>query len=59
MLEQGSNEAYRDRKCNLLFHYRDAIKSHFTIFAIQNFVQNTKKRGFHLYCWDHVCKVNG
>ena len=35
-------------------------KSHFTIFAIQNFVQNKKKtREFHLYCWDgHVCKVN-
>ena len=34
-------------------------KSHFTIFAIQNFVQNTKNlREFHLYCWDHVCKVN-
>ena len=35
-------------------------KSHFTIFAIQNFVQNTKKtREFHLHCWDgHVCKVN-
>ena len=31
-------------------------KSCFTIFAIQNFVQNTKKtREFHLYCWDDVC----
>ena len=49
MLEQGSNEAYRDRKCNLLFHYRDAIKSHFTIFAIQNFVQNTKKHVDSIY----------
>ena len=34
-------------------------KSNFTIFAMQNFVQNTKKiRKFHLFCWDHVCKVN-
>ena len=34
-------------------------KSHFNIFAIQNFAQNTKKMSeFHLYCWDHVCKVN-
>ena len=34
-------------------------KSHFTIFAKQSFVQNTKNtREFHLYCWDHVCKVN-
>ena len=33
-------------------------KSHFTIFAVQNFVQNTKNtREFHLHCWD-VCKVN-
>lgn len=30
----------------------------FTIFAIQNFVQNTKKtREFHWYCLDHVCKI--
>ena len=39
-------------------------KSHFTIFAIQNSVQNTHThtkniREFHSYCWDHVCKVNG
>ena len=33
-------------------------KSHFTNFAIQNFVQNTRTCEFHLYCWDHVCKVN-
>ena len=34
-------------------------KSHFTIFAIQNFVQNTNVFLIvHLYCWDHVCKVN-
>ena len=34
-------------------------KSHFTIFAIQNFVQKHEKTGeFYLYCWDHVCKVN-
>ena len=34
-------------------------KSHLTIFVMQNFVQNTKKkREFHLYCLDHVCKVN-
>ena len=31
-------------------------KSRFTIFAIQNLVQNTKNTSeFHLYCWDHVC----
>ena len=30
----------------------------FTIFAIQNFVQTTKKtRKFHWYCLDHVCKI--
>ena len=34
-------------------------KSHFTIFVIQNFVQNTKNtHEFHFCCWDHVCKVN-
>ena len=34
-------------------------KSHFPIFAIQNFMQNTKNTWeFHLYCWDHVWKVN-
>ena len=35
------------------------LKSHFTIFLIQNFVQNTKNTcEYHLYCWNHVCKVN-
>ena len=35
-------------------------KYHFTIFVIQNYVQNTKKNTseFHLFCWDHVCKIN-
>ena len=34
-------------------------KSHFTIFAIQNFVQNMKNTcEFHLYCYNHVFKVN-
>ena len=30
-------------KCDLFLHYRDARKSHFTIFVTQNFLQNTKK----------------
>ena len=30
-------------------------KTHLVIFAIQN-TKNTRE--FHLYCWDHVCKVN-
>ena len=30
-------------------------KSHLAIFEIQN-TKNTRE--FHLYCWDHVCKVN-
>ena len=34
-------------------------KSHFTIFAIQTFVQNTNVFVIiHLHCWDHVCKAN-
>ena len=36
-------------------------KSHFTIFVIENLIQNTKKKHtneFHLYCWNHVFKVN-
>ena len=34
-------------------------KSHFSVFLIQIFVQNTEKTcEFNLYCWDHVCKVN-
>ena len=33
-------------------------KSHFTTFAIQNYAKKKKKCEFHLYCWDHVCKVN-
>ena len=47
-------------KCDLFFHYCDA-KQISSIVAIQNFVQNTKKHTheFHLYCWDHDCKVNG
>ena len=32
-------------------------KSYFTIFVIHDFMQNTI-REFHLYCWDHICKVN-
>ena len=34
-------------------------KSHFSIFAIQNFVQNINAFVIvHLYCWDHDCNVN-
>ena len=47
-------------KCNLFSIITMPKKSHFTIFAIQNFVQNTKHaRKFHLYnvCKDNVCKV--
>ena len=35
-------------------------KSHLTFFAIQNFVQNAKKKTpeFQLSCWNHTCKDN-
>ena len=36
-------------KYDLFFHYRDLKKSHFTIFAIQNFVQNTEKHVTSIY----------
>ena len=45
-------------KCNLFSIIAMPKKSHFTIFVIQNFVQNMKKHEFYLYCWDRVCKVN-
>ena len=34
-------------------------KSHFAIFVIHKFVQNTKNAlEFHFYCREYVCKVN-
>ena len=33
-------------------------KSCFTIFGIQNCAKHKKTCECHLYCWDHVCKVN-
>ena len=45
-------------KCNLFFHYRHAKEISFYYFRDTNFVQNSKKRKFHLYCWDYVRKVN-
>ena len=36
-------------------------KSYFTVFVMQNFEQNTKKKNtfeLHLHCLNHVCKVN-
>ena len=57
---QNLNKAYWD--CEMQFYFSIIgmpNKSHFTIFAIQNFVQNMKNTcEFHLYYWDHVFKVN-
>ena len=33
-------------------------KFHVNICAIQNCKKRKNTREFHLYCWDHVCKVN-
>ena len=46
-------------KCDLLFHYRDAKEISFYYFHDQSFVQSLNMFVIvHLYCWDHVCKVN-
>ena len=51
-------------KCDLFFHYCNAKEISFYYFCDTKLCTehtHTKKniREFHLYCWDHVCKVNG
>ena len=41
-------------KCGLFFHYH-YVKELFYYFRD---TKHEKTREFHLYCWDHVCKVN-
>ena len=46
-------------KCDLLFHYRDAKKISFYYFGETKLcAKHEKTREFHLYRWDHDCKVN-
>ena len=46
-------------KCDLLFHYRDAKKISFYYFGDTKLcAKHEKTREFHLYRWDHDCKVN-
>ena len=47
-------------KCDLFFHYRDATKNLILLFSRYRTLCKHKKnaREFHLYCWNHVCKVS-
>ena len=46
-------------KCDIFFIIAIPKKSDFAIFAIQNFVQNTKKQTWISFMfWDHISKVN-
>ena len=49
----------RIAKCNLFFHYRDAKENLILLFSQYKTLCKTRKntREFHLYCWDHSCKV--
>ena len=41
------------------FHYRDAKNISFYYFCDTKLcAKHEKTRASHLYCWDHVCKVN-
>ena len=42
-------------KCDHFSHFTMPKKSHFTWYKTLN---KTGTRKFHLYCWDHVCKVH-
>ena len=39
-------------KCDHFFHYHDAKEISYKT------LNKTGTRKFHLYCWDHVCKVH-
>ena len=48
-------------KCDLCYHYCDAKEIPFYYFGDTNFLakhEEKKKREFHLYCWDHIFKIN-
>ena len=46
-------------KCDLFFHYCDAKEISFNYFCDAKLCAKYKKTcEFHLYCLDHVCKVN-
>ena len=46
-------------KCDLFFHYRDAKETSFYYFRDTKIcAKHEKTHEFHLYCWDHFCKVN-
>ena len=47
-------------KCVLFFHYCDSKEISFFFFSRHKTYPSDEKntREFHLYCWDHVCKVN-
>ena len=42
-------------KCDLFFHYHNVKEISFYYFRDTKY---EKTGEFHLYCWDHVCKVN-
>ena len=45
--------------CNLFFYYCDAKEISFYYFRDTKLcAKHEKTREFHLYFWDHVCKVN-
>ena len=45
-------------KCDLFFHYLDAKEISFYCFCDTKLKTRKSTRDFHLYCCDHVCKVN-